>query len=182
MTRSSPDGTRERYDGLTIALHWIVVILVAGLWVGGQTTDWLPKGLLRGAIWSTHVVTGFALTGIVLVRLVWRLTAGRHLPEVGSTATRWAAKLVQTGLFTLLVGVVALGLANAFNRGFNLYGVVKLPKIGDPSLKETLTDLHGLIANILLALASFHAAAALAHYYFWKDNVLARMKPGSWRA
>ncbi|MFZ6723284.1 cytochrome b/b6 domain-containing protein [Undibacterium sp. Ji49W] len=50
----------------------------------------------------------------------------------------------------------------------------------DPANKELrhdVVELHGLFANILLALATFHAAAALWHGLVKKDGVLRRMLP-----
>ncbi len=113
------------------------------------------------------------------MRIVWRLTAGRRLPGVGSPVVRTLAAAVHVGLYLLLGTVVALGIANAFNRGIDLYGLGRLPQLGDPTLKKSLTQAHGLAANILIALAGLHASAALAHHYLWRDGVLRRMRPGS---
>lgn len=169
----------QTYDTLTIALHWIVALLVIGLWTAGQTVGWLPKGPIRSFVWSTHVVAGFGVALALVIRVTWRLTAGRRLPAVGAAAGRLLASGVQLGLYILLLAVVGLGVANAFNRGFDLYGLAKLPQLGDLELKHQLTKWHGLAANILMALAAFHAVAALAHHFVWKDQVLRRMRPGS---
>lgn len=169
----------EKYDRVTIAFHWLVAVFVVCLWTLGQTVDYLSKGPLKTGLWSTHVVTGFCLVLVVVGRLTWRSTAGRHLPEVGTRVVRRLASAVHFCLYLLLFIVMTLGIANAFNRGYSLYGLAKLPQIGDPHLKHRLTDWHGLAANILLGLAAFHAAAGLFHHYFWKDAVLIRMVPNS---
>ncbi len=61
------DMTRQaaRYDGGTIALHWLTAVLVLGLWlVGTFLEDLVPKGTLRSGIWSAHFDLGFVLTGL----------------------------------------------------------------------------------------------------------------------
>lgn len=174
LNRTQP----QQYDRITIAHHWIVAFLVIGLWIAGQTIGFLPKGPFRESLWQTHVLVGFALTVVLLSRAGWRLTGGRRLPAVGSPAVRNLAAAVCVCVYVLLFVVVAIGLANAFNRGVDIYGLVKLPQIGDKELKKSLTHYHGLAANILFGLAFFHAAAALMHHFVWKDTVLARMWPG----
>lgn len=75
-----------RYDGGTIALHWLTTFLVLGLWlVGTFLEDLVPKGALRSGIWSAHFDLGFVLTGLVVAFLVWRRTGGRDLPVEDST-------------------------------------------------------------------------------------------------
>jgi cytochrome b561 len=44
-------------------------------------------------------------------------------------------------------------------------------------LRESVEEWHALAANTLLAVAFFHAAAALVHHFVWKDDVLRRMSP-----
>ncbi|HLW93360.1 MAG TPA: cytochrome b/b6 domain-containing protein [Roseiarcus sp.] len=54
---------------------------------------------------------------------------------------------------------------------------MSLPQLGDRSLRKSLTEWHGLAANILLGLAFLHAMAALFHHYVARDDVLKRMLP-----
>jgi cytochrome b561 len=51
--------------------------------------------------------------------------------------------------------------------------------MGDPALPGPITNWHGLAANVLLGLALLYAAAALLHYYVFRDGVLRRMIPRS---
>ena len=80
----------------------------------------------------------------------------------------------------LLIATVALGLANVWVRGDTLFGLVTVPAFdpGNRALRETVEDWHGLAANILLVVAALHSAAAVAHHFILKDDVLRRMLPG----
>ena len=60
-----PNTATQRYDHTTMTLHWMTALLVAVLWILGQTSDWFPDGPINTAMWSTHVVLGFALAGVL---------------------------------------------------------------------------------------------------------------------
>ena len=173
--RLLPDS--ESYDRTTIVLHWTTALLVAVLWIIGQTADWIPDGPVNTDVWSVHVVLGFILAAILVWRLAWRNTAGRRLPAADTGALHVFAKTTHVLLYGILLTVVGLGIVNAFVRGYNLFDFVSLPQIGDRASRKAITQWHGLAANVLLGLALFHAAAALVHHYLWHDGTLRRMLP-----
>ena len=170
-----------RYDTRTIWLHWATALLVVLQWGGAQVIDWFPRGPLRVDARSVHIVLGLALLGIVAVRVVWRATRGRRLPpadrgvlQVVATATHWT-------LHALVLGVLALGVFNVWVRGDNIFNMFAIPAY-DPAnraLRTLVQDWHETGANLLLIRAGLHAAAALAHRYVWRDQVLARMRPAA---
>lgn len=177
MTSASP--APSRYDGLTIAIHWISAVIVITLWLIGQLEDFVPRGPMRMGLWSTHVTLGFILAALLVTRIVWRLTSGRQLPPAETGLLGLAAKLGHLALYALLIAVVALGLADAFVRGFNMFDLFHLPQIGDREWRRPINELHELAANAVVAMALVHAAAALFHRYVLKDQVLARMGLGA---
>jgi len=86
--------------------------------------------------------------------------------------------IAHLALYALMVAVIVLGIANAFMRGYDLFGVWTLPKLpGDPALVRTVNHWHDLAANALILLAGLHATAALFHYIILHDDVLPRMIP-----
>ena len=171
-----------RYDRTTVALHWTTAGLVAVLWILGQTADWFPDGPINTGMWSTHVVLGFALAGVLVWRIPWRSGGGRSLPAADGGALHVLAKSTHYGLYLLLVTVVMLGVVNAFVRGYSIYDLFHLPQVGDRAWRHQITDWHDLAANVVLALAGFHALAALTHHFLWHDGVLGRMLPAARRS
>lgn len=168
-----------RYDGLSILLHWVTAAIVVILWTLGQTIDWFPKGAPKIDARSVHIVLGATLGIVLVVRLLWRASAGRKLPSAESGWPGMTAKLVHRGLYLLLATTVVLGIFNAWQRGDVLFNVYSIPKLvpGDLALRKTLEGLHGDFADIVLIVAGLHAAAALAHHYLLRDRVLRRMLP-----
>lgn len=167
-----------QYDRRTIFFHWLTVGLVASLWTLGQTIDWFPKSD-RVYARSTHIVLGVALGLVLIGRIRWRIAGAVHLPPAGPGRLDKLATLTHYLLYALLIGTVLLGLANAWERGDNVFNLFSIPAFDpkDKDLRATIEDWHGLAANTLLSVAAFHAAAALIHRFVWKDQVLGRMLP-----
>ena len=179
---SEPQGvvqTDQRYDPITIRLHWLTVAVVAILWILGQVTGWLPRGPFRLGVWSTHVVLGLTLAVVVAMRILWRAGFGIVLPPADAGVLQWLAKGTHYALYLLLLAVVILGIANASYMGFDLYGVFTMPRFGnsDPATERSINTLHEWAANLLVLIAFCHVAAALGHQYIWRDRLLQRMQP-----
>ena len=171
----------ERYDSASVALHWVVAILIACQWTSGQTIDWFGKGAPRIDARSVHLVIGSLLIAVMAVRIVWRIGPGRRLPPADVGLWDLMARGMHGLLYLMVVGVLTGGVATELLRGDSFFGLLTLPKPGDltgparHALAERIGDLHGLGANAILALAGLHAAAGLFHHYVLKDDVLRRM-------
>ncbi|WP_374307050.1 cytochrome b [Methylocella sp.] len=167
----------SHYDSTTIALHWLTAGMVAALWCVGRVADFFPKGVWRTNVWSIHVSLGFAFVTVLAWRIVWRFFGRRRLPFPYPGLTHKLAAASHALLYALVCVVVALGVVNAFVRGFNLFDVFALPQFGDRELKTPITFWHGLFANLLMLTALAHACAALFHHYVLQDGVMERMIP-----
>lgn len=177
-TTTSPTDT-FRYDWLTIKLHWLIAVVVAAQWIIGEVIDYFPRGGGRLEVRSVHIVLGVALLALVLLRLIWRKTpwGGRQPPRSGLGDL--VARGVQLLLALLLVANIVLGLLNVAVRGDAVFTWFTVPPLGAgyPEFKSLVGELHEWGANLILAVAGLHAAAALAHHYVLRDGVLRRMLP-----
>ena len=170
--------TGEHYDSTTIGLHWVTALMVVILWGGAQVADFVPKGVWRTNGWTLHVALGFALATVLIWRIIWRFTGRRRLPAADSNdVIHMVAEASHYVLYALLFLTVAFGVADAFARGFSLIDLSSMPVFGDKEARTVLAMRHGFVADLLIAVAFIHAAAALAHHYLLKDGVLARMTP-----
>ncbi|MGH8298279.1 MAG: cytochrome b [Steroidobacteraceae bacterium] len=179
VMRNAAPHTEERYDGVSVLLHWLTAALVLILWTLGQTIDFFPKGAPKIDARSTHIALGVTLGTVLLVRVLWRVNAGRRLPAADSGWIGVVAKVVHYGLYWLIGATVVLGIFNAWQRGDVLFNIYTIPKLvpGDLALRRTLQGLHGDFADAVVIVAGVHAAAALAHHYLLRDRVLRRMLP-----
>ncbi|MEP7295260.1 MAG: cytochrome b/b6 domain-containing protein [Burkholderiales bacterium] len=177
--RNTGDTSVATYDRRTIVLHWLTAALVLALWVAGQTIDFFPKGTPRVTARSLHITAGVLLALVVLWRITWRLRGGVHLPPSDPGVAGAAAVVVHRVLYGLVVAVVVLGFTSVWIRGDTLFNWFTVPAFttDNRELREQVVDLHGLGANILLAIAALHGAAAIWHHVARRDGVLRRMWP-----
>lgn len=166
-----------RYDVVTRTLHWLTFLLVVLLWILGQTIDLFPRDAGRPEARSVHIVLGVVLAGVIVIRLMWRKTVWGRRQPVRKGLGDLAAQAVHIGLVVLLIATVALGLLNVVVRGDAVFTWVKVPALvpGWPELRHIAGEAHEWSANLLLAIAGLHAAAALGHRFVLRDRVLRRM-------
>jgi cytochrome b561 len=179
-TRIGATATRTRYDGVSIALHWVSAALIVALFALALLWEDFPRPVRQQMI-GLHLSLGILLIVTLAWRIIWRLTPGH---QVAAAATGWmekASKAVQGVLYLLLVGQVVLGLVARWTAGrpmlfFGLQIPSPLAKVPHP-VTEQLEGVHNWVAWTIIILAVGHAAAALYHHFVLRDQVLARMLP-----
>ena len=144
----------------------------------GRTIGFMPRGPLRLDMWTVHILFGAALASVLVARVIWRATHGRKLPSSNHSAFELLGRTLHWLLYLLLAAVVVLGVINVFTHGSPIFNMWRFPRIGDADLRKEINTWHDLVANIIMAVALLHAAAALLHHYVLKDSVLRRMWPG----
>ncbi len=170
----------SRYDNTAIALHWLIALLLLGVATIGLLFDDL-KGDVKAYWLNIHAAVGVTIIALVILRLVWRishkppaLTPAQSIFHLASSAAHW-------GLYLLMLLVPVGGSFALFYRGrginFGLFSLAS-PFVRDPTISRPITELHGLFAYGLFALAGIHILAALYHQYGRKDGLLLRMMPG----
>ena len=165
------------YDRGTIRLHWLTAALVPLMWAIGLGADFLPRGSPRTAALSVHVLLGFTLASVVVLRLARR--AGRAVRPLHDSLIARVSAASHLVIYLMLVVVLALGLWNAFLRGENLFDLVRLPQIpSERPFRRMVSGWHHWCAHTLMVLAVLHASMALVHHYVWRDDILRRMWPG----
>lgn len=88
---------------------------------------------------------------------------------------------VHGGLYAFMLVMPLLGwtILSAEGKLIPFYGLELFPLVGpDKALGDQVQDIHETIGTIGYYLIGIHAAAALVHHYFYKDDTLRRMLPG----
>lgn len=157
-----------RHSRPTVRLHWIVALLLAaaiplGFAVEGRT----------GLVLGVHVALGGAVVLLSLARVMRRMTATPRPRPVGGAFERGLARAVQIGLSFLPLAIGASGIAILASTGAD---TLLSP---DEALAETpARAAHGVMARLLILLASLHVAGALRHALIRRDGVIRRI---AWR-
>ena len=170
----------ERYNLISIFLHWFMFLMISIAFGVAFILDDLPKTIKPFWV-NIHFVIGSLVLLLLLVRLVWRLRIGTPpLPSDMHAHTKYASQIVHDLLYGLMALIPIVGLVTAFYRGRGIdFGVfvVSSPLETDRTIARFFKEIHELAAWTLLILAGGHAFLALFHHYVRKDGILLRMIP-----
>ena len=187
---NDPVQPRPVYTRTAVALHWLVALLIAaGFTLGATMTD-LHMSPRKLKLYSYHKWIGITVLGLVLIRLLWRLT---HPAPPDEPMPRWqriAAHVTHWLLYALMIVTPMVGWLYTSAAGYPVV-YLKLWQLPDlvsknKQLADVLVQVHGVLAWTLLWVVVLHAAAALKHHFFDRDATLRRMlawqrpaKPGA---
>ncbi len=178
-------NTHEEWGSVSMALHWLVVVLILAMaWIGLTMGD-LPNGPDKVATYALHKSIGITILALVVLRLAWRLYAGAPTAVAGTPGWQErVASLTHWALYALLLAMPLSGWLLNSASGFPLqwFGLFNLPALTgrDHDLHELAEEIHELLFWVLVALVVAHAAAAFYHHLFQRDATLARMLPRGW--
>lgn len=171
-----------RYGMASIALHWLMLIVIAAVYACIELNENFPKGSdLRVGLKNWHFMLGLTVLLLVAVRVVLRLTG--ETPPITPALPRWQvvlSRVMHIGLYALMIGMPLLGWLTLSASGKTIpFFFGQLPALVNESkfIAEWAKEIHETGGNIGYFLIAAHAAAALFHHYFVRDNTLRRMLP-----
>lgn len=181
--------TREKYDSVAMALHWIIAVLMIFMIFFGE--DLMGEGGEGGAeamtgtvLPSLHVSIGTAILLLSVMRLTWRVM--NPPPALPAGMAGWEiilTKLTHGLFYILMIGLPVTGWLgfprylseNPAMSAVTLFGVLPVP--GAPSLGLPVGLLHNLGSKLGMVLVILHVLAALKHQFISRDGLLSRMSP-----
>jgi cytochrome b561 len=168
----------------TIVLHWMIAFLTTGLIILGYVMtrpDIDPE--LQFSLYQWHKSFGMAALALAFIRLVWWL-GNVHPDPVASLSglERRGASVTHALLLALTVAVPLAGWAIASTSTLNIPTlflnrvlIPHLPMEKSEAAETFWSDAHAWLAYGLAGLVVLHAAAALLHHFWHRDDVLRRM-------
>lgn len=176
-------NTEDRYGGLSIAMHWLMFLLLVAVYALIELREIYPKGSdPREAMKLWHSMLGLSVFLLVFIRLAIRWSG--PTPAITPPVAAWQHRLavvMHLLLYLFMLAQPLLGwlLLSAEGKPILFFGV-DLPAIWSEGEKweELFEETHELIGTAGYFLVGLHAAAALFHHYFLRDNTLLRMLPG----
>lgn len=171
---------RDKYSGLQIGIHWLVFLLVILTYCAMELRGFFPRSY-RPVFNMVHISCGSAILILMVARLLVRLKrpAPPITPKPSAMMTGFA-HLGHLAIYLLFIALPVIGLVMMYYRArpwFPFGIAMPYAPEADFDLVDTLKGYHALLANLGYWLIGLHAAAALAHHYFWRDNTLLRMMP-----
>lgn len=180
---TGPAELGQPYDPVARLFHWLVVVLVV---VQVSTKVVVPSILpatAEDSLNAWHLSVGSTILFVMLLRLAWRLTHPPPPPPADlSPPLRLLSRATHWAFYAILLVLPLLGwtAASAYGATVCLLGLIPLPALvsQDKPFAETVGQIHGAVALLLLALIALHVAGALYHALVKRDRVIHRMLPG----
>jgi cytochrome b561 len=173
-----PQSTKYRPS--TIALHWLTLLLLAGVYACMELRGNFPRGSeARGLMKDWHYWLGMSVFALTWLRLALRI--GHKAPPIVPQPPAWQAwiaRVVALLLYTFLLAMPVLGYLalNAEGEAVMLGGF-EFPRLvaENPAFAHNVKEIHETIGTAGYFLIGLHALAALVHHYIQRDNTLRRM-------
>jgi len=169
-----------RYETPLILLHWLMALLIVGLYVVGLSVDTFDKPL-RPTVVNLHAIFGLLLLTLVVPRVWWRFTHAKPAyPDGMGPLFRRAAAAGHGMLYLLMIATPLVGIPTFLWRGQPLdFGLFRIPSPfeGNRDVAHQFGEVHELAAHLLIAFAAGHVLIALYHQFILRDGIIARMKP-----
>ena len=172
----------NHYTVTAKTLHWLMALLLIGLFTLGIYMHELPLSPRKLQLYSWHKWAGVTAFLLVALRLAWRLAhRPPALPDAMPRLVRRAASATHGLLYLLMFAIPLSGWLMSSAKGFQTvyFGVLPLPDLlaKDAALGDALLQVHFSLNMLFAVLVIGHAGAALKHHFIDRDDILARMLP-----
>lgn len=171
--------SRSQLTKTTVALHWIIAIVIIGSLILGMYIEDLPRGPDKFELMGLHKSVGVLVLVVALYRLVWRIR--NRLPERLTPVAAWQEKVTTLVHMILLAGTVMMPVSGILMSvgGGHPVAVFGFELIASGDESELLGELghviHGLGSNVMIAAVALHVAASVKHHFVTKDGTLQRI-------
>lgn len=173
---------RDRYHVLSIAAHWLTLVLLVAVYALILLREVYPKDSDPRELMKTwHFMLGLTIFGMVAIRLLLRLMfRAPPITPVPPMTLRLFAATMNVALYAFLIVMPLLGWLTLSAKGVPIpfFGLHLPALVGpDAALSRDLKEIHETIGTVGYYLVGIHAAAALFHHYFMCDDTLLRILP-----
>lgn len=178
----SSTPTPSRYHPLSMALHWLMLLLFIGVYASMELRELFEKGTpLRDAFKSAHFSLGLLVLALVALRIAMRLVfAAPRISPVPSPRLQLLAQLGHLALYALMLGMPLAGwlMLSAAGKPIAFFGLTLPALVGEnKALAHTIKEAHEVVGNLGYLLIGGHALAAIYHHRVLRDSTLAAMLP-----
>ena len=172
---------QPHYRTTAKVFHWLVVALLIVQYPLGKLMPHIHRGMTPGDAMTFHISFGITILAVMVLRLFWRIThpvaPARSLPawqQLVSEAVHWL-------LYVLVFATTMTGWIFASERGWSisLFSAVPFPLLPTEGslLANAIGKWHGTMEWALLLVIGAHVAAAIAHTFIFRDQIMRRMLP-----
>lgn len=175
-------NTKESFGLVSKSLHWIMALLLIGLFsVGLYMTSLDYYDALYHTLPWWHKSVGLLTVFLLVTRFIWKRSNPTPKPLI--THKPWEvflAHFIQTLFYfmILLIGISGYFIATAKGKGIEFFNLFEIPAITaelEEGRADFIGEIHEIMAILLAVFVVLHALAALKHHFIDKDITLKRM-------
>ena len=187
MTKESksmndPSRRIDRYGSLSIALHWLMLVLIIGVYTCIDLVDFFAEGSNAEEFLKTwHFTLGLSILALVVLRVIVNVTS--KVPEIQPVPPNWqkkAGNLMHLALYALMFCMPVAGwlILSAEGTPIPFFGLHLPALIGvNEGTADLVQGFHETLGTLGYFLIGLHAVAGLFHHYVMRDTTLLRMLP-----
>jgi cytochrome b561 len=176
--------SRDTWGSVTRALHWIMAMLIVGMFVLGWTAVNYPMSPTKLELFLWHKSIGLTLFALVLFRILWRLTNETPAKPTGVSASeQQLARIGHVTLYLLMILMPVSGyiVNSTANFSFRYFGGGQVPNLipADKAWQDVAETVHLAAFWIFATVILIHVLAAFRHHFFKKNDTLKKMLTGA---
>jgi cytochrome b561 len=174
-------NTKQSYGLVSILMHWIMAVLIIGLFVLGEymvDLDYYSKWYNTAPWW--HKSIGLAVFILLFIRIIW-MFIGEHPAPLNSYKS-WEiklAKLTHYSFYILLFIISISGYLTSTAKGASIefFNWFDVPAISSFSKQQAdiAGEIHEIAAYVMTFLFLLHVCATFKHHFIDRDVTLMRM-------
>ncbi len=174
-------NTNNQFGLIAILLHWIMAIVIIGLFILGKymiDLDYYDSYYHIAPWW--HKSFGLTLLFLLIIRLLWKLYSPKVLAVNSHTALEVKLAISMQILLYIFMFICCISgylISTAEDAGisfFDWFDIPALISLGETQ-SELASEIHEYSTTILIVLAALHLMAALKHHFINKDQTLIRI-------
>jgi cytochrome b561 len=174
-------NSTHTYGLIAILLHWLMALLITGLFVMGiwmVDLDYYHAWYHRAP--DLHKSLGVLTLFLFLFRVVWRWA--NPLPEPEKTLKNWERKvshIVHITLYILTFIIILSGylISTAGNNPVSFFGWFDMAQLFEPfdGQEDQSGEVHRVLSWVMIILVGLHTLASLKHHFIDHDKTLLKM-------
>jgi cytochrome b561 len=161
--------------------HWLIVALLIVQFPLGWFMPDIHRGMKPGDAMTFHISFGITILALIVLRFFWRITHPVAPPISLPAWQQLISEAVHWLLYALVLATTMTGWIFASERGWSvsLFFAIPLPSLPTEGslLANSLGKWHGTMEWVLLLTIGVHVAAAMAHTFIFRDQIMQRMLP-----
>lgn len=173
-------NTESAYGLIAKSIHWIMAGLMIFLLFLGISMMEIDPSPAKWQAYGLHKALGILVLALVVIRILWKLTAGKPAPI--DTHQKWEralSHLIHGLLYLGMIGMPLSGwvMSSAGGHPISFFGLFEVPPLVEknPEIGKIARSIHDIAGTAIILAILFHFAGAAKHHIMDKDNTLMRM-------